>query len=214
MRSLFCNSVNQRRLCSGGGGEIECAPEIDIVDSANTALNSFHDSPPKSDEWVVPTESSVCVRNYGVGEKWTPGQVKSTSGSRMVTVQSPNSRLRRHMDQVPPRHESQSPTSPGIAASSEPSLSMRPEQSPGSSTTSSAVLPAQVITGASTPRPSGDNRATGLSYRGGYRKRGACASAFHQATQARTTVPFLRREKCCKQHSASSFPPLRVFVDR
>ncbi|KAL1426310.1 hypothetical protein MTO96_003325 [Rhipicephalus appendiculatus] len=94
-----------------------------------------------------------------------------------------------------PRHESQSPTSPGLAPSSEPNLSMLAEQSPGSSTTSSALLHPHLMTGAS-PH---DHRTTtvppGFSYRGGYRKRGASASAFYQATQASGTFSIVKKRE-------------------
>nr|XP_037269330.1 uncharacterized protein LOC119161097 [Rhipicephalus microplus] len=106
------------------------------------------DSPPASDDWVVPIESNVYVRNYGVGEKWTPGRVQSTAGSRMVTVQTPHSVVRRHVDQVRPRQVSQSP-SPGSASLSESNMSMLPKRSPGPSTTSSTVLPPEALTTAS-----------------------------------------------------------------
>ncbi|XP_037279525.2 uncharacterized protein LOC119172499 isoform X1 [Rhipicephalus microplus] len=106
------------------------------------------DSPPASDDWVVPIESNVYVRNYGVGEKWTPGRVQSTAGSRMVTVQTPHSVVRRHVDQVRPRQASQSP-SPGSASLSESNMSMLPKRSPGPSTTSSTVLPPEALTTAS-----------------------------------------------------------------
>lgn len=106
------------------------------------------DSPPASDDWVVPMESNVYVRNYGVGEKWTPGRVQSTAGSRMVTVQTPHSVVRRHVDQVRPRQASQSP-SPGSASLSESNMSMLPKRSPGPSTTSSTVLPPEALTTAS-----------------------------------------------------------------
>lgn len=54
------------------------------------------DSPQESDDWMVPKESRVYVRNYGVGEKWTPERVKLTSGSRMVTAQTITTLVRRH----------------------------------------------------------------------------------------------------------------------
>ncbi|XP_064462962.1 uncharacterized protein LOC135373828 [Ornithodoros turicata] len=46
----------------------------------------------------------VFARNYGTGDKWVPGIVKSTSGARMVTVQTPSETVRRHADQLRSRH--------------------------------------------------------------------------------------------------------------
>nr|XP_050035729.1 uncharacterized protein LOC126532081 [Dermacentor andersoni] len=43
---------------------------------------------------------AVYVRNYGIGEKWTPGKVKSTSGARLVTVATEDGVVRRHVDQI------------------------------------------------------------------------------------------------------------------
>ncbi|XP_064483056.1 uncharacterized protein LOC135395898 [Ornithodoros turicata] len=49
---------------------------------------------------------NVLVHNYGEREKWTAGTVKSTSGARMITVQTPSQVVRRHADQVRLRHPS------------------------------------------------------------------------------------------------------------
>ncbi|XP_037505880.1 uncharacterized protein LOC119382240 [Rhipicephalus sanguineus] len=53
-----------------------------------------------SQERVPPANSRVHVRNYGTGSKWIPGQVIATSGTRMVTVETPETIVRRHVDQV------------------------------------------------------------------------------------------------------------------
>lgn len=60
----------------------------------------------ESDDWTLPPDSSVYVRNYGQGEKWIPGRVKSTTGARMVTVETPNAIVKRHVDQVRRRSDS------------------------------------------------------------------------------------------------------------
>nr|XP_037285150.1 LOW QUALITY PROTEIN: uncharacterized protein LOC119178090 [Rhipicephalus microplus] len=54
----------------------------------------------ETEEWTLPPDTAVYARNYGQGEKWTPGKVQSTTGSRMVTIQKPVGVVRRHIDQV------------------------------------------------------------------------------------------------------------------
>ncbi|XP_077484984.1 uncharacterized protein LOC144095048 isoform X2 [Amblyomma americanum] len=71
-------------------------------------LGGFHyklqkspDSVSEPDECSPPVPgAAVFARNFGVGEKWLPGTVTSTGGSRMVTVQTPAGPLGRHVDQV------------------------------------------------------------------------------------------------------------------
>lgn len=50
--------------------------------------------------WNFAPGDPVYFRNYGDGDNWTPGQVKSTSGSRMLTVSTPSKVVHRHADQV------------------------------------------------------------------------------------------------------------------
>ncbi|XP_075747067.1 uncharacterized protein LOC142804232 [Rhipicephalus microplus] len=52
------------------------------------------------DDWTLLPETSVCVRNYYSGDKWIPGRVKTTSGSRMATVETSGGLAQRHADQV------------------------------------------------------------------------------------------------------------------
>ncbi|XP_075728639.1 uncharacterized protein LOC119176573 isoform X2 [Rhipicephalus microplus] len=54
----------------------------------------------ESASWYFAPGDAVYVRNYGVGDKWTPGKVKSTSGARLVTVATEDGVVRRHVDQV------------------------------------------------------------------------------------------------------------------
>ncbi|CAN7977922.1 unnamed protein product [Ixodes persulcatus] len=42
----------------------------------------------------------VWARNFGEGEKWLPGTVTTTTGARMVSVDTPLGEVRRHMDQI------------------------------------------------------------------------------------------------------------------
>lgn len=53
----------------------------------------------KSESIYMPGDK-VYARNYGAGNKWSPGYVTGTSGSRMVTVQTPDQVVQRHVDQV------------------------------------------------------------------------------------------------------------------
>ncbi|XP_077565023.1 uncharacterized protein LOC144180556 isoform X2 [Haemaphysalis longicornis] len=52
------------------------------------------------DDWTLLPETSVYVRNYGSGDKWIPGRVKTASGSRMATVETSGGLAQRHVDQV------------------------------------------------------------------------------------------------------------------
>lgn len=61
---------------------------------------------PGADDWTISPRSSVYVRNYGVGKRWTPGRVKSASGARMIAVDTPTGVVQRHIDQVRRRRES------------------------------------------------------------------------------------------------------------
>ncbi|KAL1428538.1 hypothetical protein MTO96_002904 [Rhipicephalus appendiculatus] len=60
----------------------------------------------ENDDWTLPPDSSVYVRNYGQWKKWIPGRVKSATGARMVTVETPGAIVRRHVDQVRRRPDS------------------------------------------------------------------------------------------------------------
>ncbi|KAM7284976.1 uncharacterized protein ISCGN_031970 [Ixodes scapularis] len=72
--------------------------------------------PPQGrNDWAVQPDSTVYVRNYGVGEKWTPGRVKTTT--RMATVETPTAVIRRHTDQVRPRHDASPQSLPDSRAS-------------------------------------------------------------------------------------------------
>ncbi|XP_054918569.1 uncharacterized protein [Dermacentor andersoni] len=49
----------------------------------------------------------VWFKNYGVGDKWKPGAVESTEGSRMATVKTADGEQhRRHLDQLKTRRTS------------------------------------------------------------------------------------------------------------
>ncbi|XP_077552693.1 uncharacterized protein LOC144167222 [Haemaphysalis longicornis] len=84
----------------------------------------------ETEEWTLPSDTAVYARNYGQGDKWTPGKVQSATGSRMVTIQTPAGVVRRHIDQVHSRpspasarsgvHRDQDEGSPSAAAAPTP----------------------------------------------------------------------------------------------
>nr|XP_037276788.1 uncharacterized protein LOC119169879 [Rhipicephalus microplus] len=61
---------------------------------------------PGADDWTISPGSSVYVRNYSAGKRWTPGRVKAALGARMIAVDTPRGLVRRHIDQVRRRRES------------------------------------------------------------------------------------------------------------
>lgn len=90
--------------------------------------NGSRDAPFDSREWLPQLKSSVHVRNYGTEEKWIPGHVTSTSGTRMVTVETPGAIVRRHVDQV--RLRPTETQSPDIAEDARPGgATFSPEES-------------------------------------------------------------------------------------
>lgn len=49
-------------------------------------------------QWTFAPGDAVYVRNYETGDKWTPAKVKSTAGSRVVSVETDNGVVHRHTD--------------------------------------------------------------------------------------------------------------------
>lgn len=72
--------------------------------------------------WSFAPGDPVYIRNYSSGEKWTPGKVKETTGSRVVKVETDNGVVHRHMDQLrrrstdAPIAASTPPACPGVPA--------------------------------------------------------------------------------------------------
>nr|XP_037284925.1 uncharacterized protein K02A2.6-like [Rhipicephalus microplus] len=64
-----------------------------------------------SAEWNFALGDPVYLRNYGRGDKWTPVKVRSTSGARIVSVDTENGLVHRHMDQLR-RRSIEEPSSP------------------------------------------------------------------------------------------------------
>nr|XP_054930364.1 uncharacterized protein LOC129386434 [Dermacentor andersoni] len=79
-----------------------------------------------SDDWTLAPDTNVYVRNFGKGDKWKTGTVKSADGARMVTVETPEGLVRRHVDQV---HTRKDPTATqGHTESESSSISRTPEE--------------------------------------------------------------------------------------
>ncbi|XP_037565796.2 uncharacterized protein LOC119445607 [Dermacentor silvarum] len=82
-----------------------------------------------SDDWTLAPDTNVYVRNFGKGDKWKTGTVKSADGARMVTVETPEGLVRRHVDQV---HTRKDPlATQGHRESERSSISKTPQQTPG-----------------------------------------------------------------------------------
>ncbi|KAL1443324.1 hypothetical protein MTO96_046013 [Rhipicephalus appendiculatus] len=77
----------------------------------------------------------VAVRNFGRGPKWWLGEVEETSGSCMVTVSTPQGKVRRHNNQV--KRHSDSPA----ASAADTTLSEEDCVASTSSTVEVAALP-------------------------------------------------------------------------
>ncbi|XP_037560595.1 uncharacterized protein K02A2.6-like [Dermacentor silvarum] len=82
-----------------------------------------------SDDWTLAPDTNVYVRNFGKGDKWKTGTVKSADGARMVTVETPEGLVRRHVDQVHTRKDP--PATQGHRESERSSISKTPQQTPG-----------------------------------------------------------------------------------
>ncbi|XP_065287301.1 uncharacterized protein [Dermacentor albipictus] len=86
-------------------------------------------------DWTLPPDSSVYIRNYGQGEKWIPGRVKSSTGARIVTVETPTAIVKRHVDQVRRRSDS----SPRFPDTDTTARGPGSNQTPGPSTATNAT---------------------------------------------------------------------------
>lgn len=67
------------------------------------------------------TGQPIWMRNYGQGDKWTPGVVRQPQGSRMVTVGGPDGEVIRHHDQLRSRLPVTDET-PGDTGDPEPAI--------------------------------------------------------------------------------------------
>lgn len=88
---------NYRRTpCHEGKSPSELLFGYLIRSRLDSCFPPFPGSTRETEEWTLPPDTAVYARNYGQGEKWTPGKVQSTTGSRMVIIQTPAGVVRRH----------------------------------------------------------------------------------------------------------------------
>nr|XP_054930940.1 uncharacterized protein LOC129386750 [Dermacentor andersoni] len=88
--------------------------------------------------WNFAPGDHVYVRNYGVGDKWAPGTVETTSGARLLDVKTADGFVRRHLDQVRKRTTDETPAAvdrsrlptTGSPVLKEPRTSETPEKIP------------------------------------------------------------------------------------
>ncbi|XP_037528616.1 uncharacterized protein K02A2.6-like [Rhipicephalus sanguineus] len=62
--------------------------------------HSVSTKPTEDTDWNFAPGQSVYVRNYGTGDKWTPGRVRATAGARLLDVETEAGIVRHHIDQV------------------------------------------------------------------------------------------------------------------
>nr|XP_054919421.1 uncharacterized protein K02A2.6-like [Dermacentor andersoni] len=100
------------------------------LDTCIPSLPQSYSQPPR-----YQSGDQVWVRNFGQGERWRPGIVKSIEGSRLVTVDTPDGLARRHFDQIF-RRVPVSPVTPKAEASE--SLQPSPDNKSRSTSTPEA----------------------------------------------------------------------------
>nr|XP_037292141.1 uncharacterized protein LOC119188279 [Rhipicephalus microplus] len=78
------------------------APTQYIFGTCKNARNDHKVSakPTEDTDWYIAPGQFVYVRNYGTGDKWTPGRVKAITGARLLEVETEAGIVRRRMDQV------------------------------------------------------------------------------------------------------------------
>ncbi|XP_049276120.1 uncharacterized protein LOC125760286 [Rhipicephalus sanguineus] len=115
--------------------------ELQASTAADVTLAAVYREPPASrttvvdcEQWTIAPGDAVYVRNYGAGDKWTPGKVKSTEGSRVVSVETDNGIVHRHADQVRKRM----PDRPSATMSNNDSEGTGAQPSDGTTTLQSA----------------------------------------------------------------------------
>ncbi|XP_049514063.1 uncharacterized protein LOC119431924 [Dermacentor silvarum] len=100
----------------------------------DTCFRPVHAGPANEpDDWQLSSpEAAVYARNFGTGEKWTPGIVQSKMGSRMVAIRTPAGSVRRHVDQVRKRENSTPPLGTDQEAANQASRTGTPSDYPQS----------------------------------------------------------------------------------
>lgn len=64
----------------------------------------------------------VFAKNYGVGERWVPGVISKVLGNRMAIVETHHGSMRRHIDQLRPRHHGSTVPETSVDWPPDPSL--------------------------------------------------------------------------------------------
>nr|XP_037276783.1 uncharacterized protein K02A2.6-like [Rhipicephalus microplus] len=70
--------------------------------------------------WNFAPGDYVYVRNYGAGDKWFPGTVEATRGTRLLEVKTVDGLVRRHVDQVRKRSPDETPAADDMSRPSTP----------------------------------------------------------------------------------------------
>lgn len=131
------------------------------------------------EDWLPLPGSDVYARNYGAGSKWTPGNVKATSGARMVTVNTPDGVVQRHVDQLRPRQDS-----PPVTTATSPSESdQATEPSPPEAVSSNAGMSSRLI-----PNDAGSAQRASPKITAVPMSTGVAQQALRRSTRERKTV--------------------------
>lgn len=91
--------------------------------------------------WNFAPGDSVYVRNYGAGDKWSPGTVEATSGARLLDVKTADGLVRRHLDQVRKRSPDETPAAVDLSRPPTPGSPVM--QDPRAADTSERIPEAQ-----------------------------------------------------------------------
>ncbi|XP_075730853.1 uncharacterized protein LOC142774348 [Rhipicephalus microplus] len=70
--------------------------------------------------WNFAPGDYVYVRNYGAGDKWFPGTVEATRGTRLLEVKTVDGLVRRHVDKVRKRSPDETPAADDMSRPSTP----------------------------------------------------------------------------------------------
>ncbi|KAL3246384.1 hypothetical protein MRX96_017847 [Rhipicephalus microplus] len=84
------------------------ATEFDLV-CTRAFLSGLQEDQVNQMSGTLAPDTNVYIRNFGKGEKWKTGTVKSADGAMTVTVETPEGLVRRHVDQVHTRFDSVEP---------------------------------------------------------------------------------------------------------
>ncbi|XP_075742511.1 uncharacterized protein LOC142796223 [Rhipicephalus microplus] len=149
------------------------------LQTTETDEDALTGSKEDQEDWLPLPGSDVYARNYGVGSKWTPGNVKATSGARMVTVNTPDGVVQRHVDQLRPRQDS-----PPVTTATSPSESdQATEPSPPEAVSSNAGMSSRLI-----PNDAGSAQRASPKITAVPMSTGVAQQALRRSTRERKTV--------------------------